>query len=82
MLGPAFVASVAYTDPGNFATNISGGAQYGYLLLWMVLAASLMAMLVQYLSAKLGLATAARCPNWSATGSPARPPGACGSRAR
>jgi manganese transport protein len=44
MLGPAFVASVAYVDPGNFATNIQGGAQYGYLLLWVVLAANLMAM--------------------------------------
>jgi manganese transport protein len=43
MLGPAFVASVAYVDPGNFATNIQGGAQYGYLLLWVVLAANLMA---------------------------------------
>ena len=52
MLGPAFVASVAYVDPGNFATNIQGGAQYGYLLLWVVLAANLMAMVVQYLSAK------------------------------
>jgi manganese transport protein len=57
MLGPAFVASVAYVDPGNFATNIQGGAQYGYLLLWVVLAANLMAMLVQYLSAKLGVVT-------------------------
>ena len=44
MLGPAFVASVAYVDPGNFATNIQGGARYGYLLLWVVLAANLMAM--------------------------------------
>jgi manganese transport protein len=59
MLGPAFVASVAYVDPGNFATNIQGGAQYGYLLLWVVLAANLMAMLVQYLSAKLGIVTVA-----------------------
>src|SRR5579863_6457981 len=57
MLGPAFVASVAYVDPGNFATNIQGGAQYGYLLLWVVLAANLMSMMVQYLSAKLGLVT-------------------------
>jgi len=45
MLGPAFVASIAYVDPGNFATNIEGGARYGYLLLWVVLAANLMAML-------------------------------------
>src|SRR5215217_1895180 len=56
-LGPAFVAAVAYVDPGNFATNIAGGAQYGYLLIWVVLAANLMAMLVQTLSAKLGIAT-------------------------
>ncbi len=57
MLGPAFVASVAYVDPGNFATNIQGGAKFGYLLLWVVLAANLMAMLIQYLSAKLGVVT-------------------------
>jgi manganese transport protein len=57
MLGPAFVASIAYVDPGNFATNVQGGAQYGYLLLWVVLAANLIAMLIQYLSAKLGIAT-------------------------
>jgi manganese transport protein len=57
MLGPAFVASIAYVDPGNFATNVRGGAQFGYLLLWVVLAANLMAMLIQYLSAKLGIVT-------------------------
>jgi manganese transport protein len=57
MLGPAFVAAVAYVDPGNFATNIQGGAQFGYLLLWVVLLANLMAMLIQYLSAKLGVIT-------------------------
>jgi manganese transport protein len=57
MLGPAFVASIAYVDPGNFATNIQGGAKFGYLLLWVVLVANLMAMLVQYMSAKLGIAT-------------------------
>jgi manganese transport protein len=57
MLGPAFVASVAYVDPGNFATNIQSGAKYGYLLLWVVLAANLIAMLIQYLSAKLGIVT-------------------------
>src|SRR5260221_4656978 len=56
-LGPAFVASVAYVDPGNFATNIQGGAQFGYLLLWVVLVANAMAMLIQYLSAKLGIVT-------------------------
>ena len=56
-LGPAFIASVAYVDPGNFATNIQGGAQYGYMLLWVVVASNLMAMLTQALSAKLGIAT-------------------------
>jgi manganese transport protein len=57
MLGPAFVAAIAYVDPGNFATNVQGGAKYGYLLLWVVLVANLMAMLIQYLSAKLGIVT-------------------------
>ncbi len=57
MLGPAFVAAIAYVDPGNFATNIAGGSKYGYLLLWVVLAANLMAMLIQFLSAKVGTAT-------------------------
>jgi manganese transport protein len=61
-LGPAFIAAVAYIDPGNFATNIAGGAKYGYLLLWVVLAANLMAMLVQTLSAKLGIATGKNLP--------------------
>lgn len=56
-MGPAFIASVAYVDPGNFATNISAGAQFGYLLLWVILASNLMAMLIQALSAKLGIAT-------------------------
>jgi manganese transport protein len=56
-LGPAFIASVAYVDPGNFATNIQGGAQFGYLLLWVIVASNLMAMLTQTLSAKLGIAT-------------------------
>ncbi len=62
MLGPAFVAAIAYVDPGNFATNVQGGAKYGYLLLWVVLAANLMAMLIQYLSAKLGIATDRNLP--------------------
>ena len=62
MLGPAFVASVAYVDPGNFATNIQGGAKYGYLLLWVVLLANLIAMLIQYLSAKLGVVTSQNLP--------------------
>lgn len=56
-MGPAFIASVAYVDPGNFATNISGGAQFGYMLLWVIIASNLMAMLIQTLSAKLGIAT-------------------------
>ncbi len=56
-IGPAFIASIAYMDPGNFATNIQGGAQYGYLLIWVIIASNLMAMLVQSLSAKLGIAT-------------------------
>jgi len=56
-LGPAFIASVAYVDPGNFATNIQGGAKFGYELLWVILGSNLMAMLLQSLSAKLGIAT-------------------------
>ena len=56
-LGPAFIAAVAYIDPGNFATNIAGGAKFGYLLLWVILSANLIAMLVQTQSAKLGIAT-------------------------
>jgi manganese transport protein len=62
LFGPAFVAAVAYIDPGNFATNIQGGARYGYLLLWVVLAANLMAMLIQMLSAKVGIATGKNLP--------------------
>jgi manganese transport protein len=61
-LGPAFVAAVAYVDPGNFATNVAAGAEFGYLLLWVVLAANLMAMVVQTLSAKLGIATGRNLP--------------------
>jgi manganese transport protein len=56
-LGPAFVACVAYIDPGNFATNIQGGAQFGYTLVWVIVASNLMAMLIQTLSAKLGIAS-------------------------
>ena len=62
LLGPAFVAAVAYIDPGNFATNIAGGAKYGFLLVWVIVAANLMAMLVQYLSAKVGIATGMSLP--------------------
>ena len=61
-LGPAFIASVAYVDPGNFATNMAAGAKFGYLLLWVVLAANLMAMLIQSMSAKLGIATGLNLP--------------------
>jgi len=56
-MGPAFIASVAYIDPGNFATNIQGGAKFGYTLLWVIVASNLMAMLLQALSAKLGIAS-------------------------
>ena len=56
-LGPAFIASVAYVDPGNFATNIQGGAQFGYMLVWVIVVSNLMAMLIQTLSAKLGIAS-------------------------
>jgi manganese transport protein len=62
VLGPAFVACIAYVDPGNFATNIAGGAKYGYLLLWVLLAANLMAMLIQNLSGKIGIATGRNLP--------------------
>lgn len=61
-LGPAFVASVAYMDPGNFATNIEGGARFGYELLWVLLWSNAMAILVQYLAAKLGIATGRTLP--------------------
>jgi manganese transport protein len=56
-LGPAFIACVAYIDPGNFATNVAGGSKFGYTLLWVIVASNLMAMLIQTLSAKLGIAT-------------------------
>src|SRR5262245_7501169 len=61
-IGPAFVACVAYIDPGNFATNIAGGSKYGYTLLWVIVASNLMAMLIQTLSAKLGIATGRNLP--------------------
>lgn len=62
LLGPAFVAAVAYIDPGNFATNFTAGAQFGYTLVWVIVLANLMAMLVQYLSAKTGVATGKDLP--------------------
>ena len=60
--GPAFVASVAYIDPGNFATNIEGGSRFGYRLLWVLLWSNAMAILIQYLSAKLGIVTGLTLP--------------------
>jgi manganese transport protein len=62
LLGPAFVAAVAYVDPGNFATNFTAGAKFGYTLVWVIVVANLMAMLVQYLSAKTGVATGRDLP--------------------
>ncbi|WP_020665899.1 Nramp family divalent metal transporter [Amycolatopsis nigrescens] len=62
LLGPAFVAAIAYVDPGNVASNISAGAQFGYLLVWVIVAANLMAGLVQYLSAKLALVSGLSLP--------------------
>lgn len=62
LLGPAFVAAVAYVDPGNVATNVAAGARYGYLLVWVIVTANLMAMLVQYLSAKVGIVTGKDLP--------------------
>jgi len=60
--GPAFVASVAYIDPGNFATNIEGGTRFGYTLLWVLLWSNAMAILIQYLAAKLGIVTGRTLP--------------------
>jgi len=57
LLGPAFIAAIGYIDPGNFATNIQAGAAYGYKLLWVVVWANIMAMIIQLMSAKLGIAT-------------------------
>ncbi|WP_084655194.1 Nramp family divalent metal transporter [Nocardia altamirensis] len=62
LLGPAFVAAIAYVDPGNVASNISAGAQFGYLLVWVIVMANVMAGLVQFLSAKLGLVTGMSLP--------------------
>jgi len=74
LLGPAFVAAIAYVDPGNVAANVSSGTQFGYLLLWVIVAANVMAGLVQYLSAKLGLVTGRSLPEaiGSRMGRPAR----------
>ena len=62
LLGPAFVAGVAYLDPGNVASNMTAGARYGYLLVWVVVVANAMAWLIQYLSAKLGIVTGRSLP--------------------
>ncbi len=75
-IGPSFIACIAYIDPGNFATNIQGGAEYGYALLWVILLANVMAMVIQGLAAKLGIATGmnlaevcrARFPKWVSYG--------------
>ncbi|MDU6480268.1 MAG: Nramp family divalent metal transporter, partial [Corynebacterium kroppenstedtii] len=62
LLGPAFIAAIAYVDPGNVAANISSGATYGYLLVWVLAAANLMAMIIQYQAAKLGIVTGKSLP--------------------
>ncbi len=81
LLGPAFVAAVAYVDPGNFATNFAAGARFGYTLAWVIVAANLMAMLVQYLSAKIGVATGRDLPELCRDAPAAgRLRAACGSR--
>ena len=75
-LGPGFIASVAYIDPGNLATNMASGSRFGYLLMWVVVTANLMAMLIQALSAKLGVATGRNLPEVSRArfSTPARVP--------
>jgi manganese transport protein len=80
MIGPAFVAAVAYIDPGNFATNITAGARFGYTLVWVIVIANLMAMLVQYLSAKLGVATGRDLPDCVVNTCPAGSRSDCGCR--
>lgn len=70
LLGPAFVASIAYVDPGNVATNVAAGATHGYLLVWVVVVANLMACLVQFLSAKLGVVTGQSLPEALRDGMP------------
>ena len=77
-LGPAFIASVAYVDPGNFATNITAGAKYGYMLLWVIVSSNMMAMLLQSLSAKLGIATGNNLAEQCRNPIPDRWCGSCG----
>jgi len=62
LVGPAFVAAIAYVDPGNFATNFASGSTFGYELVWVIVGANLMAMVIQSLSGKLGLATGMSLP--------------------
>ena len=62
LMGPAFIAAIAYVDPGNVAANITAGARYGYLLVWVLVLSNIAAMLVQYLSAKLGIVTGRSLP--------------------
>jgi manganese transport protein len=76
--GPAVIVSIAYMDPGNFATNIQAGAKYGYGLLWVVLLANLIAMLFQALSAKLGLLPDGTWRNCAANSFPSQLSGQCG----
>ena len=80
LLGPGFVAAIAYVDPGNFATNVSAGARFGYALVWVIVAANLMAVLVQYLSSKLGLITGRSLPEVCRDRYPVRSAGSCGPR--
>lgn len=80
LMGPAFIAAIGYIDPGNFATNIQAGASYGYQLLWVVVWANIMAMLIQLLSAKLGIATGKTWPSISVTVFPAALSGSTGYR--
>ncbi len=80
LLGPAFVAAIAYVDPGNVAANLSAGAEYGYLLVWVLVAANLMAVVVQYLSAKLGVVTQQSLPQMVARSLDGDHPGRPGRR--
>ena len=77
-VGPAVIASIAYMDPGNFATNIQAGSQFGYTLLWVVLMANLIAMLFQSLSPSSASSPAATSPNSAATRCPPSPATPCG----
>src|SRR3954447_13983390 len=82
LLGPAFVAAIAYVDPGNFATNFAAGSNFGYLLRWVIIAANVTATLIQSLSAKLGLATGRNLPEVCRDTFPGRSASGCGCRRR